>query len=50
MFASAIESRNTGTDHFSVELKNVRKFTLKIMTITEIFKKKNGINLIATIR
>lgn len=49
MFASVIESRNTGTDHFSVELKNVKKFTLRTMTITKLFKKESGINLTAMI-
>ena len=46
---SMFVSVNTGIDHFSVELKNVKKFTLKTTTITEIFKKKNGKNLIPTI-
>lgn len=48
-FVSVIESRNTGTDHFSAESKNVKKFTSKTTTITETFKKKSGRNLIATI-
>lgn len=49
MFVLGIENKSTGIDHFSVELKNVKKFTLKTTTITEIFKKKNGKNLIPTI-
>lgn len=49
MFVSVIENKNIGTDHFLVELKNVKKFTSKTTTITETFKKKSGRNLIATI-
>lgn len=49
MFVLVIESKNIGRDHFSAESRNVKKFTLKTTTITEIFKKKNGRNLIATI-
>lgn len=50
MYVSVTEHKNIGIDHFSVELKNVKKFTLRTMTITEISKKKSGINLIVIIR
>ena len=50
MFVLVIGNKNTGIDHFSVELKNVKKFMLRTMIITETFKKESGINLIAMIR
>ena len=50
MYVLVIENKSTGTDHFSVGLKNVKKFTSKTTTITETFKKKSGINLIVMIK
>lgn len=39
------KQRYWNRDHFSVELKNVKKFTLKTTTITKLFKKESGTSL-----
>ena len=50
IYVSVIENKNIGIDHFSVELKNVKRFMLRTMTTTTTFRKENGINLIVMIK